>query len=125
MPETSVDRSLAAATGSASAAHLNCSRIYIGKLEADGVIQRQSNGFPLDQRRVAYVRYLRRERGQSARSEADADHVLQLRLMEKKHELVRRADGRGTTAERVSGKGSTRSAGKPRTGGRREHRTVC
>jgi hypothetical protein len=41
MPETSVDRSPAAATTSASAlaAHLNCSRIYIGKLEADGVIQ--------------------------------------------------------------------------------------
>jgi hypothetical protein len=41
---------------------------------------------------------LRRERQQSPRSEADADHVkvktemLQLRLMEKRHELVPRAD---------------------------------
>jgi hypothetical protein len=41
---------------------------------------------------------LRRERRQSPRSEADADHIkvktemLQLRLMEKKRELVRRAD---------------------------------
>jgi hypothetical protein len=41
---------------------------------------------------------LRRERRQSPRSEADADHVkvktemLQLRLMEKKRELVRRED---------------------------------
>jgi hypothetical protein len=41
---------------------------------------------------------LRRERRQSPRSEADADHVkvktemLQLRLAEKKHELVRRAN---------------------------------
>jgi hypothetical protein len=41
---------------------------------------------------------LRRERRQSPRSEADADHVkvktemLQLRLMEKKRELVRRTD---------------------------------
>jgi hypothetical protein len=41
---------------------------------------------------------LRRERRQSPRTEADADHVkvksemLQLRLMEKKRELVRRAD---------------------------------
>jgi hypothetical protein len=48
--------------------------------------------------RVAYLRYLRRERRQSPRSEADADHVkvktemLQLQLMEKKRELVRRAD---------------------------------
>jgi hypothetical protein len=55
-------------------------------------------GFPLDQSRVAYLRYLRRERRQSPRSEADADHVraktemLHLRLMEKKRELVRRAD---------------------------------
>jgi hypothetical protein len=38
---------------------------------------------------VAYLRYLRRERQQSPRTEADADHVkvktevLQLRLMEK------------------------------------------
>ena len=80
------------------ALHLDCSRTYIGKLEADGVIQRQGDGFPLDQSRVAYLRYLRRERQQSPRSEADADHVkvktemLQLRLMEKKRELVRRAD---------------------------------
>jgi hypothetical protein len=83
---------------SALALHLDCSRAYIGKLEADGVIQRQSDGFPLDQCRVAYLRYLRRERQQSPRSEADAAHVavktemLQLRLMEKKRELVRRAD---------------------------------
>jgi hypothetical protein len=47
---------------------------------------------------VAYLRYPRRERRQSPRAEADADHVkvktemLQLRLMEKRRELVRRAD---------------------------------
>ena len=75
---------------SALALHLDCARTYIGKLEADGVIQRQSDGFPLDQSRVAYLRYLRRERRQSRRSEAAADHVeaktemLQLRLMEKR-----------------------------------------
>ena len=73
---------------SALALHLDCSRSYVGKLEAEGVIQRQGDGFPLDQSRVAYLRYLRRERRQSPRSEADADHVkvktemLQLRLME-------------------------------------------
>jgi hypothetical protein len=44
------------------------------------------------------LRYLRRERRQSPRSEADADHVevktemLQLRLMEERQKLVRRAD---------------------------------
>jgi hypothetical protein len=89
-------RSRKAATVSASALalHLDCSRTYIAKLEAEGVIQRQGDGFPLDQSRVAYIGYLRRERRQSPRAEADADHVkvktemLQLQLMEKKRELV-------------------------------------
>ena len=64
----------ATVSASALALHIDCSRTYIGKLEAEGVIQRQ----------------------QSPRSEADADHVkvktemLQLRLMEKRRELVRR-----------------------------------
>src|SRR6476660_7854387 len=90
-------RSTKSATVSASALalHLDCSRTYVGKLEAEGVIQRQGDGFPLDASRVAYLRFLRSERRQSPRSEADADHVkvktemLQLRLMEKKRELVR------------------------------------
>jgi hypothetical protein len=62
------------------------------------VIQQQGDGFSLDQSRVAYLRYLRRERKRSPRSEADADHVkvksemLQLRLMERRRELVRRTD---------------------------------
>ncbi len=40
----------AAATVSASALamHLDCSRTYIGKLETEGVIQRQGDGFPLE-----------------------------------------------------------------------------
>ena len=88
-------RKPATVSASALAQHLDCSRTYIGKLEAEGVIQRQGDGFPLDQSRVAYLRYLRRERQQSPRGEADADHVkaktemLQLRLMEKRRELVR------------------------------------
>jgi hypothetical protein len=88
----------ATVSASALALHLDCSRTYIGKLEAEGVIQRQGDGFPLDLSRVAYLRYLRRERRQSPRSEAEAAHakakteLLQLRLMEKKHELVRRSD---------------------------------
>jgi hypothetical protein len=83
-------------SASALAQHLDCSRTYIGKLEAEGVIQRQGDGFPLDRSRVAYLRYLRRERQQSPRSEADADHVkaktemLQLRLMLARRELVSR-----------------------------------
>jgi hypothetical protein len=66
-------RKPATVSASALARHLDCSRAYIGKLEAEGVIQRQGDGFPLDQNRVAYLRYLRRERRQSPRSEADAD----------------------------------------------------
>ena len=89
-------RKPATVSASALALHLDCSRTYIGKLEAEGVIQRQGDGFPLDQSRVAYLRYLRRERQQSPRAEADADHVkvktemLQLRIEEKRRELVRR-----------------------------------
>ena len=77
----------ATVSASALALHLDCSRAYIGRLEADGVIQRQGDGFPLDQSRVAYLRYQRRERQQSPRTEADAAHIaaktemLQLRLM--------------------------------------------
>ena len=101
MPETAVlnvPPVSATVSASALALHLDCSRTYISKLEADGVIQRQVDGFPLDQSRVAYLRSLRRERQQSPRAEADAAHVaaktemLQLRLMEKKNELMRRAD---------------------------------
>lgn len=89
-------RKPATVSASALAQHLDCSRTYIGKLEAEGVIQRQGDGFALDQSRVAYLRYLRRERQQSPRSDADAAHVavktemLQLRLMEKKRKLVPR-----------------------------------
>jgi hypothetical protein len=59
----------ATVSASALALHLDCSRTYIGKLEAEGVIQRQGDGFPLDASRVAYLRFLRRERRQSPRSE--------------------------------------------------------
>ena len=52
------------------------------------------SGFPLDQSRVAYLRYLRRERRQSPRSEADADfqraksELIRLRVAEKRRELM-------------------------------------
>ncbi|MCP3459602.1 hypothetical protein [Bradyrhizobium sp. CCGUVB23] len=51
---------------SALAVHLDCSRTYIGKLEAERGIQRQGDGFSLDQCRVAYLRYLRREHALTA-----------------------------------------------------------
>jgi hypothetical protein len=68
-------RKPATVSASALAQHLDCSRTYIGKLEAEGVIKRQGGGYPLDQSRVAYLRYLRRERKQSPRSEADAHFI--------------------------------------------------
>jgi hypothetical protein len=86
------------ATVSAPALHLDCSRTYIGKLEAEGVIRLQGDGFPLDQSRVAYLRYLRRERQQSPRAAADAEHalakaaLLRIRIEEKQRKLVRQDD---------------------------------
>ena len=89
-------RSAKPVTVSASklALHLDCGRTYIHKLEAEGVIQRQGDGFPLDASRVAYLRFLRRERKQSPRGEADADfqrakaELIRLRIAEKRRELI-------------------------------------
>jgi hypothetical protein len=102
-------RSRKAATVSASALaqHLDCSQSYIGKLEAEGVIQRQGDGFPLDQSRVAYLRYLRREHQRSPRTAADAEHVkvktemLQLRLQERRGELMPTDEAMGMIEEMV------------------------
>ena len=66
------------------------------KLEAEGVLYRapDGSGFPLDQSRVAYLRYLRRERRQSPRGEADADfqraksELIRLRIAEKQRHLI-------------------------------------
>ena len=68
----SVANEAATVSASALAQHLDCSRAYIGKLEAEGVLQRQGDGFQLDQSRVAYLRYLRRERRQSPRNALQA-----------------------------------------------------
>jgi hypothetical protein len=113
----------ATVSASALALHLDCSRTYIGKLEADGVIQRQGDGFLLDQSRVAYLRYLRRERQQSPRREADAAHVavktemLQLRLMQARRELVSR-EAHEAMIDQMAGLVLTKLGGWPaRVGG--------
>jgi hypothetical protein len=41
-------RKPATVSASALALHLDCSRTSISKLEGEGVIQRQGDGFPLD-----------------------------------------------------------------------------
>jgi hypothetical protein len=43
----------ATVSASALAQHLDCSRTYIGKLEAEGVIQLHGDGFTLDRSRAA------------------------------------------------------------------------
>jgi hypothetical protein len=98
-----VAKGAATVSASALALHLDCSRTYIGKLEAEGVIQRQGDGFPLDQSRVAYLRFLRRERRQSTRGEADADfqraksELIRLRIAEKQRHLIPRWRKRSAT----------------------------
>ena len=58
------------------------------------MIQRHGDGFLLDQNRVAYLRYLRREKRQSPRSEADTDfqraksELIRLRIAEKQRNLI-------------------------------------
>ena len=84
-------------SASALALHLDCTRAYICKLEAEGVIQRHGDHFPLDQSRIAYIRTCG-ARGDSHRAvrqtpiTSGSKPMLQLRLMEKKRELLRRED---------------------------------
>ena len=83
-------------SASALAQHLDCSRTYIGKLEAEGGLHRapDGSGFPLDASRVSYLRFLRSERRQSPRGEADADfqraksELIRLRIAEKQRHLI-------------------------------------
>ena len=83
-------------TAAALAVHFGCSPQNVAKLTAAGVITRSVGGYDQGQCRLRYIAHLRSAR--SARSEADAAHVkvktemLQLRLMEKRRELVRRDD---------------------------------
>jgi hypothetical protein len=60
-------RKPATVSASALALHLDCSRTYVAKLEAEGMIQRQNDGFPLDQSRVAYLRFAARASAITAR----------------------------------------------------------
>ncbi len=55
----SVAKAAATVSASALALHLDCTRIYIAKLDGEGVLQRApgGGGFPLDASRVAYLRH--------------------------------------------------------------------
>lgn len=71
----------------------------IHQLVDEHVIVRLPGGrFDMDDARIRYLRWQRDPERRSARTQADAEHVkaktelLQLRLMEKRHELVRQTD---------------------------------
>ena len=80
MAETvTIDRlstKLATVSALALALHLDCSRTYIAKLEAEGVIERRADGLS-DQNvsRLKYIKHLHSEHRDSPRMQADADHV--------------------------------------------------
>ena len=82
------------------------------------MIQRQDDGFPLDQSRVAYLRYLRRERRQSPRNEADAAHalakaaLLRIKIAEKQRTLVPR-DVYESMIDQIAGLVLTKLSGWP------------
>jgi hypothetical protein len=91
------ERPVVTVTATELGAHLALSRQRIGTLaDVEHVIQRLPDGrFDQDDSRLRYLRWLRDPARRSARTQADADHVkvktemLQLRLMEKKRQLVR------------------------------------
>ena len=100
-------RSATTVSAVALARHLDCSRSYIGKLADEGVLHHapDGSGFDVDASRVAYLWFLRRERRQSPRGEADADfqraksELIRLRIAEKKRELIPREEAVSTTDE--------------------------
>jgi hypothetical protein len=121
---TGTNTMTATVSASALTQHLDCSRTYIRKLEAESVIKRRGDGFPLDQSRVAYLRYLRRERRQSPRSEADADfqraksELIRLRIAEKQRHLIPLEEAVGHMDEMVGLFISRLSGFAARCGGR-------
>ncbi|MFZ0852419.1 MAG: hypothetical protein WAO08_24840 [Hyphomicrobiaceae bacterium] len=79
--------------------HLDLSRQRVQQLVDEYVIARLPDGrFDLDDSRVRYLRWLRDPERRSVRTQADAEHVkaktemLQLKLAEKRGELVRQSD---------------------------------
>jgi hypothetical protein len=86
-------------TPNSLATHLGCTRQNIARLTAEAVIEQRSDGhYDQTASRLRYIKHLRDQHRRSPRTDADADHVrvktemLQLRLMEKKRELVKQED---------------------------------
>jgi len=86
-------------TPNSLATHLGMTRQNVARLTAEAVlVQRSDHCYDQSANRLRYIKHLRDEHRRSPRTQADADHVkvktemLQLRLMEKKKELVRQSD---------------------------------
>jgi hypothetical protein len=82
-------------SASSLAHHLDLTRQRVSVLADEHVLERLPAGkFDVDASRVAYIRFLRRERQKSPRSQADLEHVaakaalLRLRIAEKQRGLV-------------------------------------
>jgi hypothetical protein len=86
-------------TPNSLATHLGMTRQNVALLTANAVlVQRSDRCYDQTANRLRYIKHLREARSRSPRVEADAAHakakteMLQLRLMEKRKELVRQAD---------------------------------
>ena len=86
-------------TPNSLATHLGMTRQNVARLTAEAVIEPRSDGcYDQTACRLRYIKHLRDEHRRSPRTEADAKHtaikteMLQLRLMEKKRELVKQED---------------------------------
>jgi hypothetical protein len=81
-------------SASGLATHLACTRQYIARLTAEGVIERRGEGYDQDASRVRYINHLRSENRRSPRTKADAEHtaakaeLLQIKIAEKKKILM-------------------------------------
>ena len=76
-------------SASTLATHLACTRQYVAKLTAEGVIDRRGEGYDQDLCRLRYLAHLRSENRRSPRAAADAEHatakaeLMRIRIVEK------------------------------------------
>lgn len=100
-------RDPAPVSATALAEHLACTRQYIVKLTIEGIIARSGNGYDQDASRVRYLNHLRSENRRSPRTAADAAFIaaktqmLEMKLMEKRKQLVRRDEANALLDEAV------------------------
>jgi hypothetical protein len=86
-------------TPNSLATHLGMTRQNVARLTSEAVLVQRSDGcYDQTASRLKYIRHLRETHRHTPRSQADAEHVkaktemLQLKLMEKRRELVRQTD---------------------------------